>query len=220
MKNVRISTKWRRISVVVAGLMGLSTLSFNCSPSLFESAVGKGGSSSFGSFSSYEKTNTPYSLLTGEQAFESMLNVTGQSTAPSAAQRTEYATRLNSFSADDNLANISSPLLLATTSLGGEVCNGLVAKEKALAAGARRFFGAINFGANVANNSQDAFLSSVDVLAVSAWGRNLDSDERAIFAAYYAEFKSNLTTDNNAATDNLFITACSAVLSSFDALVY
>lgn len=219
MNNLKLSTKWKRISMVLAGMIGLSTLSFNCAPSLFQSASYSSGSR-LGTFSTFGKVNTPVSLLTGEQIFQSMANVTGQSLAITNNQRNEYNSRFNSFSATDSMGNFNSPMLLAATSLAGEMCNGLVAKEKALAATARRYFQNINFNATPAVNTLDAYLSSIEVLAVSAWGRSLTSEERTAFTEYFAEFKSNIAQMNNQATDNLAITSCAVVLSSFDALIY
>lgn len=215
-----MSRKWKRIAIAVAGLCGLSTLSFNCAPSLFQSATfSSSGSTSL--FSTFSKVDTPVSLMTGEQIYQSMLNVTGQTQAATATQEEEYKSRINAFSQIDNLANMSSPMMLAASSLAGEVCSGLVAKEKALGASARRFFQAIDFSKKPSDNNLDGFLSSMDVFAVSAWGRHMNPDEQRIFSEYFEEYKANLTATNNAAqTDNLCISACSAVLSSFDALVY
>ncbi len=221
MSQFKVSAKWRKISVVIVGLIGLSTLSFNCAPSLFQSATYSSNGGSLGLFSNFTKVNTAVSLLTGEQVYESMLNVTGQSQAATGGQRTEYMSRLNAFSPIDNLGNINSPLMLAATSLAGEVCNGLVAKEKPMGAASRRYFQNINFAAKPSDNTVDGFLGSMEVLAVSAWGRPMSAEERQIFTDYFAEFIADLTTTNNAAqTDNLCISACAAVLSSFDSIVY
>ena len=220
MKMMTMSRKWKRISIVVAGLCGLSTLSFNCAPSLFQSAT-YSSSGSFNLFSTFTKVNTPVSLMTGEQIYESMLNVTGQSQAATTTQVDEYKSRINAFSPIDNLANMSSPMMLAASSLAGEVCNGLVTKEKGLAASSRRFFQGIDFTKKPSDNNAAGFMSAMDVFAVSAWGRHMSTEEQQVFSAYFEEFKSNVTTTNNAAqTDNLCISACAAVLSSFDALVY
>jgi len=221
MKKLNFNRKWRSITLIVGGMTCLSTLSFNCAPSLFQSASYSSMGSSLSPFSTFEKTNATISLLTGEQTFQTMLNVTGQTTTSTGAQMNEYNSRLTFLSTTDNLANITSSLILASTSLAGEVCNGLVAKEKALPAASRRFFTSMNFGATPANNAAADFMASVNMLAVSAWGRTMNQDEQQIFSDFFEEFKANLKTTNNAAqTDNLCISACSAVLSSFDALVY
>jgi hypothetical protein len=220
MKKMNMSRKWKSISIVVAGLCGLSTLSFNCAPSLFQSAT-YSSSGSMSLFSTFSKVNTPVSLMSGEQIYQSMLNVTGQTQGATTTQADEYQSRINAFPTADSLSNMSSPMMLAASSLAGEVCNGLVAKEKALGASSRRFFQAIDFTKKPADNTLAGFLSAADVLAVSAWGRHMSTDEQKIFSDYFEEYKANLTTTNNAAqTDNLCISACAAVLSSFDALVY
>jgi hypothetical protein len=219
MKFPTLSRKWKSISVIVAGMAGLSTLSFNCAPSLFQSAT-YSSSSRFSPFS-LDNIQSKYSLLTAEQSYKTMLNVTDQDFTINGNQQNEYNARFNSLGSTNNLGNLTGSLLLGTTSLAGEICNGLVQKEKALTADARRFFKGINFAVTPANNTAQAFLSSVDVLAVSAWGRNINPEEQALFAQFFEDFKANLKTTNNAQqTDNLCISACSAVLSSFDALVY
>lgn len=220
MKIPTISRKWKSISVIIVGMFGLSTLSFNCAPSLFQAASYNLSSTGLGIFS-LDNIQSKYSLLSAEQSYQTMLNVTGQNLTGTAAQQTEYNQRFNSLGATNNLANLTGSLMLGSTSVAGEVCNGLVAKEKALAADARRFFRGINFTVRPSDNNLAAFLSAVDVLAVSAWGRNINAEEQVLFSQYFEEFKANLKTTNNAQqTDNLCITACSAVLSSFDALVY
>lgn len=220
MKFPMISRKWKSISVIVVGMFGLSTLSFNCAPSLFQSATYSSSGSGLGLFS-LDNIQSKYSLLTAEQSFQTMLNVTGQNLTGTANQQNEYNQRFNSLGATNNLANLTGSLMLGSTSLAGEVCNGLVAREKALTADARRFFKSINFAVKPSDNNVQSFLSAVDVLAVSAWGRNINAEEQVLFSQYFEEFKANLKTTNNAQqTDNLCITACSAVLSSFDALVY
>lgn len=220
MKFPMISRKWKSISVILVGMFGLSTLSFNCAPSLFQSATYSSSGSGLGLFS-LDNIQSKYSLLTAEQSYQTMLNVTGQVLTGTGNQQNEYNQRFNSLAATNNLGNMTGSLMLGTTSLAGEICNGLVAREKGLTADARRFFKSINFAVKPSDNNVQSFLSAVDVLAVSAWGRNINAEEQQIFSAYFEEFKANLKTTNNAQqTDNLCITACSAVLSSFDAMVY
>ena len=211
MKNKILSNKWQKISVILMGMCGLATLSFNCSPALFEAQRG-GSSGSVELFSVFEKTNAPITLLTAEQTYQSMLNVTGQS-APIA--RTEYVSRFGTMSSTPNLTNMNSPLLLASTSLAGDVCNSAITSEIS-AATPRRLFASINFAAAP---DEGAFQNSAAAMAEAFWGRRINGEELAHLNSYYAEMTTGVTA-NAALTRAVALGACAAMLSSFDSLVY
>jgi len=213
MKMKNLSQKWTRISMIVAGMTAMVTLTFNCAPSVFQSA--KGGSGSFDLFSIFDKPNAPISLMTAEQTYRSMLNVTGQTAAP--VGTAEYNLRFASMSATDSLANINSPLLLASTSLAGEVCNNLLNAEKA--SDARRFFNGVNFSAGQNAGAADLYAAAVEAMAQAFWGRPLNAEEASILTGFYTSFTTG--ANNNAdLTNDLYLGTCAAMLSSFDSLVY
>lgn len=211
MKNLKLSNKWKKITAILMGMCGLATLSFNCSPALFESKKG-GSSGSAELFSVFEETNAPITLLTAEQTYQSMLNVTGQS-APVA--RVEYVARFGSMSSTPTLTNINPPLLLAASSLAGEVCNTAITTEMNATA-PRRLFASINFAAAP---DQGAFQGSVAAMAEAFWGRRINGEELAHLNSYYAEMTTGATA-NAALTRAVALGACAAMLSSFDSLVY
>jgi hypothetical protein len=211
MKNNKLSTKWQKISVILIGMCGLATLSFNCSPALFESKK-SGSSGSTELFSVFEETNAPITLLTAEQTYQSMLNVTGQS-APVA--RAEYVARFGTMSTTQTLTNMNSPLLLASTSLAGDICNSAITAEMN-AGSPRRLFASINFAA-----APDAgtFQGSVAAMAEAFWGRRINGEELAHLNSFFTDMTAGATA-NAALTRAVALGACAAMLSSFDSLVY
>jgi hypothetical protein len=212
MKNRKVSNKWQKISLIAFGMGVLGTLSFNCSPALFESKKG-GSSGSLELLSVFEETNAPITLLTAEQTYQSMLNVTGQTATPVA--RAEYTSRFGAMSSTQSLTNVNSPLLLASTSLAGDVCNSAITAEMSTA-NPRRLFGSINFAA-----APDlvAFQGSAAAMAEAFWGRRINGEELAQINLFYEEMTTGVTA-NAALTRALALGACSAMLSSFDSLVH
>ncbi len=206
----KLSRKWKKLSMIFVGMTGMATFSFNCAPSLFESARG-GGSGSLDLFSSFEATNGPLTLLTAEQTYQSMLNLTGQS--ESVVARPEYLSRAGSMASTPSLTNVNSPLLLASTSLAGDVCENLITKETT---DGRIYFTAVNFNAGP---DITTFQGAVSTLALNFWGRPINGDEFAALNEFYSEFTAG-ATQNAALTRDLMLGACSAMLSSFDSLVY
>jgi hypothetical protein len=218
-------TKSIKLGVLVLCLGGLSTLTFNCGGSKFHSdKSGLTDQSSMGGGvtpGSFDKPISPYAMLTGEQMFASMLNVTGQTVTT--AQKNEYNLRTGALADVDSLAVVNAPLMMATSSLAGEVCNGLIAKEKGLAAASRSFFPQVDFTKSIAQNSPNAFAAAAQMMAQAFYGRDLSDEEQQILTAYYSEFVAALPANQanqTAQTSNLYLTLCAGMLSSFDAMIY
>lgn len=219
--NIQISAKWTKISALIVVMAGISTLHFNCAPTLFESA--KEGSVEGLSVAppgpgSYEKPKSPYTLLTSHQIFSGMLNVTGQVNAVSTTMRAEYDARTAALADNDNLTNIGAPMQMSLTSLAGEVCNGLIVKESAAGA-TRRFFNNVDFSANLAGNSKAAFDQSVGMMSKSFWGRAPTSVESGTLDDFYADWITSYAGDGATSTRRLYLGVCSAMLSSLDAII-
>lgn len=222
--KTKIQLKWKRIAAVTVGLVALSTMSFNCSLRQFEAVSASSDLSSFDvTPGSFDKPVSPYALMTSEQTFQSMLNVTGQTASRTPAQVNEYNLRTSSMSDNDSLATINAPLTMATTSLAGEVCNGLLAREKALASANRKFFSGIDFTKGVSQNSADAYAAAASSMGQAFYGRSLASAEQQVLIAFYSEFVGSLTAAQLTAaaqTNNLYLSLCTAMLSSFDSINY
>lgn len=222
--NLSISKKWMNISVILFGMFGLSTLSFNCAPALFQAASvapGTLGSSSLGDVISenpkeiFVEPKSPFVLMTSKQMFQSMLNLTGQFNRKTAAQQTEFLARTQSLPDVSNVASVNAPLQLASTSLAGEVCRKLIDDEKA---GTRRIFTGVDFNAGPANQAA-GYTASVTNMAIKFWGRSPSRSEASELTTFFQDFTSGVT-NNAAETDKLYLATCSAMLASFDAITY
>ncbi len=217
-----MDSKWKKISVVLVGMAGIAVLNFNCGPSLFKAAnfSSTGGPGASGvAIDIFDAPKTsPYALMNTYQVFASYANLTGQELEITAAQRAEYDARTGALSQTDKISDVNAPLQMAATSLAGEFCNGLIAKESAAGA-ERRFFTNVNFGANLSSNSADTYRAVIQTMAQNFWGRDLKPEESSILEAYYNDFVS--TAGNQAAqTRALYLATCAAMLSSFDTITY
>lgn len=216
MTMIKLTRRFRNVSLAIFALTATTMLTFNCAPSFFKAATGGVAdfSSAIGS-DVYEKRDTPIVLMNAEQTFETMLNVTGQSFQPSNTQRQEYATRFASLSSDDNITGISSALMIASTSLAGEMCNGVMTAERNGTV-PRRLFPNVVFTA-APNPTQ--YAESVSAMAQAFWGRDLNEEERVSLETYYNGFVQGATA-NADLTNDLYLTTCSAMLSAFDAITF
>lgn len=208
-----------RLAIFGAVLLVFFVTGFNCSASKMHSLLGNG---TLESNSTSKAENLPYALLNGEQALSSMLNVTEQ-TQVSNGVRNEYNVRNSAFSVNSYLSSMNAPMLLSATSLAGEVCNSLVARERGLAVDQRLFFNSVNFTVGPSQIQSADYENTVSVFANKVWGRNPSSAERDLFNDYYSDFLLNLSAaekTQNAKTAALYMSVCAAVLSSFDALTY
>lgn len=207
-----------QISIVVVFLASAFTTGFNCSMSKMHSL----GSSGNESLSSTKTENLPYALLNAEQALSSMLNVTEQPQA-STGVRNEFNIRNSAFSVNSYLSSMNAPMLLSATSLAGEVCNSLIARERPLAANQRLFFQSVNFNAGPAQITAADYASVVSVFSQKVWGRAIASEEADFFNQYYTDFMATLTTaerTQTAKTSAFYLSVCAATLSSFDSLTF
>lgn len=236
MRNLKIDTKRNlKNAAIVIGLFGtLSFYGFNCAPPSFQTADDGGGSlvlssnvivpvDDVGTPTLEVKTDLPYALLTAEQVFYSMLNVTDQQNFSNAI-RDEYAIRSGSLSVISDLKTVNGPMLLAITSLSGEVCNGLVAREQAITDVAqRKFFSSVNFGQAIANLSAAGYTDAVTKMSNSFLGRAPSSAELAMFNSFRTDFQAAIPAANvgqAAQTRALILGTCSALLSSFEVFSY
>ncbi|QDK45131.1 hypothetical protein DOM22_08160 [Bdellovibrio sp. ZAP7] len=222
-----MNKKYTKFLFYVLPSMFFVTVSFNNCGRYGEMQGASDLSSTSSSGTATESTDSealgmPYALLSAEQTFESMLRVANVSTV-SAALSTEYANRYGALAAGNDLTMANGPLMLSATSLGGEVCNSVLATEKAEAAGSRDFFNSINFAAGVSSMTDAQFNASVRGMARSYWGRNETAEELALLQTFKSEFIAALAANARtqaASTSNLMLATCAAMISSFDALSY
>lgn len=225
---MNISRKVKRISMILTAMGGLSVLSFNCAPSMFKAAGNSSLSSvslsSCGGSDCFAKPTSPYTLMTSYQVFATMLNVTGLNGQVSATMQAEYDARTGALADNDSLTSLNAPLQMAATGVAGEVCNALITKETALAAAQRRFFSGVDFNQNMTASSPAAYSASVDAMSRAFWGRAPSSEEVAIMESFRSEFVSSYGTTATGgnqvqALRKLYLSACAAMLSSFDTVI-
>lgn len=222
MKHLRVG----RLLIILGGMVSVATFYTNCSPSSFQAAHSTHQSSTgFGCTKCFDKPASPITMMTSFQIFSTMLNVTEQNgnVDPQGSLKREYDARSGSLADNDNIAGVNAPLQMAATAVAGEVCNSLLTREQALGINGRKFFNGVNFGANLAGNTSSAYASSTEAMAQAYWGRSMTPDEMKIMNDFYADFVSSFGTQGAAAeqvraTRKLYLSACSAMLSSFDAI--
>jgi hypothetical protein len=200
-------------------LVGLLILGFqNCARVPFGGSGSSDQSSSLGAEEAAvaaamaaDPVATPYALLTGEQVLKSMLNVSG---APiTTAITNEYNSRANVFSLGPDLKQTTSPMMVAATSIGGEVCNSLITTETPKAPTARLIFGDVNLGGAGAAVSSTQFDAVIRSMARNFWGRNETTEERALIETGKGEL-------GTVTAKVLMLYTCAAMISSVDALTY
>lgn len=219
---------------IVAGLFGvLSFYGFNCAPASFNVANQSGVAilssngiipvDDVGTGTLDQKTDLPYALLTSEQIFNSFINLTDQPNFSNNIMN-EFNLRSGTLSVTSDLKFMNAPMLLAITSLAGEVCNGLVAREQAIAdTTQRRFFSNVNFGQAIANFDQQSYSSTVSRLASSFWGRSPSSEELQMFSEFRNDFIAAVPAaqiNQAAQTRALALSTCTAMLATFDVYTY
>lgn len=151
-----------------------------------------------------------------ENTFTSMLQQTGVIT-PSANTRNAVTAQFTKLPETGRSDSVTAPMFVSITTVAGELCNDLVAQERALAAANRRFYGGVDFNAGPASISAATKDDMIRRLARSFWARNESVQEKAlILAAFNGQFTSATTADTPRAA--MFL--CSAMLSSLDAHKY
>lgn len=223
----------KNLSFVTVLFGCLSFYSFNCAPPSFNVANQSDklvlNSNSLVPFDDVgmgtldTKTMLPYALQTADQVFNSFINLTEQPNFSNAI-RDEYGIREGAMSVTPDLKFVNAPMLIAITSLAGEVCNGLLARETAISdMSQRKYFSLVNFGQPVANFTEANYVSTVTQLANSFWGRAPSSEEIQLFTGFRTDFIAAIApaqVTQTAQTRALAMSTCSAMLGSFDVFTY
>lgn len=220
----------KNLGILTAIFGGLSLYSFNCAPPSFQIAdqgsliLSSTGNTITGTGPSLDtKVVAPQALLTSEQIYESMMNLTGQKQTVTNTQLQEFDRRSGSFGVSPSLEKVNAPMMIALTSFSGEVCNGLVTKEQGMTADQRTYFKTVNFNGAVSALNDADYQSSVSAMINSFIGRAPTAEETALFSTYKTEFVAAIPAANitqPAQTRALVLSVCAAVLSSFDIYTY
>ena len=210
--------KWRKISVLIVGMLGLSTLTFNCAPSMFQAMTGGSISSSSLRVDEFKNVGrSPIALMSVNEAFASMVNVAGLTNNVPAGMRAEFNSRAGALADNPLVTNVNAPLQLATTAIAGEACNQIIAQEVAQAASARRFFGGVDFTKAPGEQSPAGIQAALGALAQAFWSRPPTGDEFAQLQAFATDLPERADASQ---TKAIALGACTAMLASFDAITY
>jgi hypothetical protein len=161
-------------------------------------------------------------LLTGEQMFKSFIQLTNINGANLSAVTTEFNARKGMQSIDNDLNYVTSPLLLATTNLAGEVCNTLITKEQPLATAQRKFFKDINFSSVVNSIADNSWTSTFQVFSKTFWGRDASPEEIALYQDTLKLFRASLAANENTTNTakNLAQITCVSTLASIEVISF
>lgn len=151
------------------------------------------------------------SIVYAKQVVDQLASCSGVS-APSGTTLAMYETKKGAISAYGTASTVTPPMMMAVTSIAGEVCNDLINQE--MTAGQRMFVG-FNMAANVLpNNSQLA--DAITRLSLSCWQRNESSGERQ---ALLDLINSSVGPTEANGSRKAALMLCTSVLSSLSALL-
>lgn len=151
------------------------------------------------------------SLVYSKQVLDQLSSCAGLA-SPSDRTIAMYEQKQGAVSTYGYANTVTSPMMMAVTSIAGEICNDLVAQE--LVAGPRLFVGYNLAAAVVPNSSQLA--DSISRIALSCWQRNENSSERQVLLDMV---NSSVMENETMASRKSALMICTAMLSSLDALL-
>ncbi len=159
----------------------------------------------------YANTKTA-SLVYGKQVLPHLQNCAGVAVVSDTTASTEAA-KVGSISETGSYDSVTAPMLMAVTSIAGEVCNDLINEEMKLAPQERRIFRGIDFASTTVNFG--GLGESLNKLARSCWQRDESSEEKSMILDGLSQVFSSEANVNMKAGLSL----CTQVLSSIDTLV-
>ena len=131
---------------------------------------------------------------------------------PSDATLAMYEQKKGAVSTYGYANTVTSPMMMAVTSIAGEVCNDLINQE--VKTGARIFSGFDMSSNNLPNTS--LISDSISRMALSCWQRRETSVERELVLNMVQA--SVVATENSAARKSALL-VCTSMLSSLDSLL-
>jgi hypothetical protein len=195
---------------------GILSVGNGCSKSFSSSpSTDSGGSNGANSIDNSEMPIIPgartVSIVYSKQVVDQLTSCVGVQT-PSAATMNMYSQKQGAISTYGTANTVTAPMMMAVTSIAGEICNDLINQE--VASGARMFMG-FDMKANVLPNSSQ-LEDAVTRLSLSCWQRMETSDEKLALV--------NLVTTSVGATEasatrKAALMLCTSMLSSLDALL-
>lgn len=150
------------------------------------------------------------SVVYANQVLEHLTGCAGVTT-PSTGTLSVYENKKGAISVTGAANTVTSPMMMAITSIAGEVCNDLINQESGAT---KRIFK--NFDMTASRLPADADMKdAVTRLALSCWQRQDDNTERQVLLD--SIYNSVGATEAMASRKSALM-ACTSVLSSLDAL--
>lgn len=221
--------KLKHKKIITFGILGALTMvmGFNCSQTGFKSEKDLAEFSSL----STKTADIPLGLLTSEQILKSMVSVTGVEHADDKLDSNDddimqtYAERNGSLPSTQGVEGINGPLLVSVSNIAGSVCAKLVNKEKNLQAANRIYFKEVDFSQGLSQFNLAVLNAVTPRMARSFWARELKVQEQSainsIMLNDYITADTNTGGLTNTQKSELFaVSLCTAMLSTFDMLVY
>lgn len=154
------------------------------------------------------------SLVYSKQVLDQMTTCAGVS-RPSDTTLAMYDQKKGAVSVYGTANTITGPMMMAVTSIAGEVCNDLLNQE-ATATSSRIFaFNDKNFSTNMLPSTTE-MNDAISRLGLSCWQRIPDSNERAVISSMIADTIKN---GDSKASRSAALMICTSMLSSLDALL-
>lgn len=151
------------------------------------------------------------SIVYSKQVVDQLASCSGLA-APSAATMNMYEQKKGAISTYGAANTVTAPMMMAVTSIAGEICNDLIAQEAS--AGQRLFMG-FNMAASALPNSGQ-LSDAITRLSLSCWQRNESSGERQ---ALLDLVSSSVGASEANAPRKAALMLCTSMLSSLDALL-
>ena len=107
---------------------------------------------------------------------------------------------------------VNSSAMMALAQVGAEICQDLVAAERAKAAAERTYFAEIDFSKGPSMQTEKAIVSATQSIARNCWAREAEANELAMIIDTYADIYSEQTTA--ALTQNAMMSLCTSLIAS------
>ncbi len=148
------------------------------------------------------------SLIYNKQVLDHLVSCSGVG-VPSDETQATWSSKRGAVSIDGTVLTITAPMLMAVTTISGDVCRDLINQEKTTP----RIFNNVNWSGTVLP-SDTALRDSIRGLALSCWQRpEEDLEQQVIMDAVKSEFSTGTIDVTDA-----YLFLCTSMLSSLDTL--
>ena len=209
----------RKVIVALGTVTGMVFLLGQGCSGQFASVTGDSSSSSTSSDAGagaptgpvYNPNTQTLALVYGKQILDHYDSCIGSGT-PTDRTLQMYSSKQGTVSANGNVSTLNGPMLMAATSIAGEICEDLILQEKTTP----RIFIGFDFASMTlptTGNLQDA----IRRIARSCWSRNEDTTESQLLMNAVSSSFGTASEANKTHDAALFM--CTTMLGSLDSLV-